>query len=780
MDQRQGGLSLHSTEAATEHSALNSQHQQENGNAASRLTMEQRLAQFKASKQHQPPSQQPQRRALGLSDANAQQHQRAGPGKSASTRQSMAGKSVAAKSSSEAVAAIPSAGASHSLVAGVAGRAASGAAAQSSNPNRVTKPRPRTPALGRPQIGTRSATKPKAASTATTAVRATRKSVSSHPASDHLDLYYSDHIYARDSSDNETGAADTRLMEYDLPNVDDADIETLQSRLSDEAQKAIQLQIELDARSAEVAHLKSLNDQLNTTLQATNQEQSLQLDIEELLRSTVMEREGQIRQIQTDWAAETDTLKSQLIDKQSVVDSLGRLIAELREEIESLKRQPSAYADALIHLVRIEELEALVKTKDARIRECETEISDCYQAIDALEKQERKQDETETELHTRIEHLNATLITREMTIYVQEKELSEQAARIETLEDALKESSLEAEALSKELAEKTRELKDAYEVIDIQQAQIKDFEEEVKAWRAEIIAEGDAQSQLIDQGLELKSAYEAIDLLQAENADLEKDVALWRKEVVSEGALQTQVIEQGIELEQLRKAVEEHAQIRKDLASQLKEQSRLVEQMADRQSDTVAIATAAGSDTAVSAAGQSTVECQTELDIVEDLQVAERQIVVLKFAHHVATLKLKEADTKYTVMIREMNAKNEAELKKWSETADEHKALVDRLFAGVTRSAQRVKELEAELQTTKAEYQKMQAAAQSTKAANSASRGRGMQLEDDNTESSDADSPDDDSDEEGEEEEEDERDTGEEDENIDEEESYEESPSLEE
>ncbi|KAH6593004.1 hypothetical protein BASA61_004391 [Batrachochytrium salamandrivorans] len=263
--------------------------------------------------------------------------------------------------------------------------------------------------------------------------------------------------------------------------------------------KVFVFQIELDARANEVSALRSAIVQLQQELHSSRQDQLSQLEAEECLRTEVIERELQIKQLQMDWSVERSALQGRLEDNDQLVDELGQLVAKLREEVESLKSQPQAYADVWIQQVRIEELEAHTQIQDTQIQqnaeilsELRVEIKDCYTAIDGFEEQERSSAVDMLKLQTEIEKLTTAGITAESTKFMLERDLSrinEHTQRLET---------------HKENASKDEELKDAYAVIDLLEAQIKDLNEDTELLKIEASKNNELQSEMIIQGIELQ------------------------------------------------------------------------------------------------------------------------------------------------------------------------------------------------------------------------------------------------------------------------------------
>ncbi|KAH9246506.1 hypothetical protein BASA81_015958 [Batrachochytrium salamandrivorans] len=258
-------------------------------------------------------------------------------------------------------------------------------------------------------------------------------------------------------------------------------------------------------------HAPEAADGLQQELHSSRQDQLSQLEAEECLRTEVIERELQIKQLQMDWSVERSALQGRLEDNDQLVDELGQLVAKLREEVESLKSQPQAYADVWIQQVRIEELEAHTQIQDTQIHqnaeilsELRAEIKDCYTAIDGFEEQERSSAVDMLKLQTEIEKLTTAGITAESTKFMLERDLSRINEHTQRLEVALRESLIENETTHKENASKDEELKDAYAVIDLLEAQIKDLNEDTELLKIEASKNNELQSEMIIQGIELQ------------------------------------------------------------------------------------------------------------------------------------------------------------------------------------------------------------------------------------------------------------------------------------
>ena len=261
-------------------------------------------------------------------------------------------------------------------------------------------------------------------------------------------------------------------------------VESLQTRLSEESSKTIRVQLELEARTMEVASLRSLIDDLKLQLNKSKIDQLQQLDTEEALRSEAIEREELIRNLEmgkAQWEGESSKLAAALNNKEQMVTQLGDLIAALRTEIQSLKDQPNAYADVWIQQVRMTELEQLVELKSGQLTESQSsvdsltkEVADCYQCIDKLEVLSHAHEEANERLDMQVEALKESLLVAESSLFVKTRDFNE-------VQDALRETIEENEQMHGNLSKTLAELKDAYECIDLLEGQIKTLETEKDA-----------------------------------------------------------------------------------------------------------------------------------------------------------------------------------------------------------------------------------------------------------------------------------------------------------
>ncbi|KAH6567916.1 hypothetical protein BASA62_005778 [Batrachochytrium salamandrivorans] len=454
-------------------------------------------------------------------------------------------------------------------------------------------------------------------------------------------------------------------METLSHNLLDTDTISLQSRLSEESNKSIRFQIELDARANEVSALRSAIVQLQQELHSSRQDQLSQLEAEECLRTEVIERELQIKQLQMDWSVERSALQGRLEDNDQLVDELGQLVAKLREEVESLKSQPQAYADVWIQQVRIEELEAHTQIQDTQIQqnaeilsELRVEIKDCYTAIDGFEEQERSSAVDMLKLQTEIENLTTAGITAESTKFMLERDLSRINEHTQRLEVALRESLVENETIHKENASKDEELKDAYAVIDLLEAQIKDLNEDTELLKIEASKNNELQSEMIIQGIELQRLC----------------------------SIQ-------IECDELRSALQSALEENKEISVKM---DMLKLSNSESLGDQVMSPDDKPDLSLKSTLDHQPMASQTEQEF--DYEYLDRQIKVLKLAYVVTKQKHEEASTIYSDTLNEVEMRNTSELSKWKNTSAEQKTLIDELWSGILKSADRIKDLELKLQ----------------------------------------------------------------------------------
>ncbi|KAJ1330500.1 hypothetical protein BSLG_009262 [Batrachochytrium salamandrivorans] len=498
-------------------------------------------------------------------------------------------------------------------------------------------------------------------------------------------------------------------METLSHNLLDTDTISLQSRLSEESNKSIRFQIELDARANEVSALRSAIVQLQQELHSSRQDQLSQLEAEECLRTEVIERELQIKQLQMDWSVERSALQGRLEDNDQLVDELGQLVAKLREEVESLKSQPQAYADVWIQQVRIEELEAHTQIQDTQIQqnaeilsELRVEIKDCYTAIDGFEEQERSSAVDMLKLQTEIENLTTAGITAESTKFMLERDLSWINEHTQRLEVALRESLVENETIHKENASKDEELKDAYAVIDLLEAQIKDLNEDTELLKIEASKNNELQSEMIIQGIELQRLcsiqIECDELRSALQSALEENKEISVKmdmlKLSNSESLGDQVMSPDDKPDLSLKSTLDHQPMVSGtdavILSDISHQETLSTTGTDPSPEMT------DCDLTIHDCLSCHQASQTEQEF--DYEYLDRQIKVLKLAYVVTKQKHEEASTIYSDTLNEVEMRNTSELSKWKNTSAEQKTLIDELWSGILKSADRIKDLELKLQ----------------------------------------------------------------------------------
>ncbi|KAK5666689.1 hypothetical protein QVD99_006750 [Batrachochytrium dendrobatidis] len=464
----------------------------------------------------------------------------------------------------------------------------------------------------------------------------------------------------------------------------ETDMTALQSRLSEESNKSIRFQIELEARATEVLALRSSVVQLQQELRSLRRDQIEQLDTEERLRAEVIEREEIVKHIQNEWSTENTAFKAKLKDKDQLVDELGQLVSKLREEVESLKSQPQAYADVWIQQVRVEELESQVQIQEAqilqdanKIENLNMEIKDCYDAISTFEEQESKHVVEVLKLETEIEQLKTTAMSIESVNFMLEKELERVKEHAHKIETALKHTLDENETVHKTAESNSEELKEAYTAIDLLEAQIKDLEEDAELMRRELTKNSDITSEFIIQGMELQK-LNGIHLECAELKIALQEALKENKELVSKTChsdlrhIDTQTSDFNL-AESKHCAACDHSQ--NDAMSCIDNYTQVDSE-------------------------HTPIMCEQACQSMEeyDPESWDKQITLLKFAYHVATEKHKKDATQFANTLMELEAQSALELTKWNTTSAEQKALIDKLWSGVSKSAERIKALEKELE----------------------------------------------------------------------------------
>eukprot|EP00842_Homolaphlyctis_polyrhiza_P002335 jgi/Hompol1/3101/HPOL_003123-RA len=538
-------------------------------------------------------------------------------------------------------------------------------------------------------------------------------------------------------------------------------VDTLQSYLAEESSKAVRLEIELEARTHEVLTLRALTEDLKLELNSTKRDLLQQLNVEEILRTEIIEREEQLQKVQAELTGEAAKLQATLDDKERLVRDFGQLIAELRSEIESLKSQPAVSADIWIKQVDMENLESQVHAQNLRIQQdsaelsrLRSEVADCYTAIDALEEQNRNEAAETLSMSKELDELKANTLSFETTIFVQEKDLRAKQQRIDALESALRDTIQENQSVHKTIGEKDSELKDAYTAIDLLEAQLKDAEQDIALVKQELAKYNDIESELIAHGLQLQELRD----VKLKCDELERALA----DTLAENKSLTNLVEQQTqEIAGLKTDMHAARQVGQATISQVAtihrehsdspeipkmpsiEEDAVMESHEMQSADNIAADHVNGSRSDCEhsydqdqepnrrfsfsqSVSQGFTESQLSRDIVDGLPSTsfdrqdsssqtdhtfdpaywDRQVKLLKFAHNVALQKYKDTCESYVTKIKDLQEKSEIESQKWNETSNEQKLMIDKMLLAVTRSAQRVKELESENARIKQQQQR--------------------------------------------------------------------------
>ncbi|KAL2913676.1 hypothetical protein HK105_206836 [Polyrhizophydium stewartii] len=513
-------------------------------------------------------------------------------------------------------------------------------------------------------------------------------------------------------------ASDDFLISFDTPDLSsDARLEDLQHQLVTESNNAERLKAEIDLRCKEVGDLHALVEQLQDTLQKSSWERLAMIDAEEQLRAEAIELEKQTERIKTQWAQETTQLQSELQSKQQIVDELGQLIQELRDEIVALKSKPAAYADFWIHQVRVEELEATsreqaaqIEAANAKINEQSEELGNCFKIIGTLEDVQKKE---QSDHAAEISKLKDTIFSLETTMYIQEKELTDKTTQIDELRAALDGALSENKSLYDQLRTREADLNAAEQTARDLQTEKASLENDNKGLHGEL---QEFETQFITQGVQLKKLHddladheqlaEALGDTLRENEDLTREVHLLRNRR-ADGALGAVLLtaNSGSQTDEVEASFAAASHVLAPAADIAGMDAQATEAAPTAAADMQSEASRDIAEDVEMSVAQTVCSTSSQTDV--EFEKWERELKLLRFARHVIAQKLKEATASFMSTLREIEARNEVETSKWRETSTSQKDLIEKLMVGVTKTTQRVKELEAQLQAANEELKKL-------------------------------------------------------------------------